>query len=767
MRSASASGVERDPGQTTASRTPAATSSSTKARRPAASLIARPPGCPGRDHRPQLDPRLLPLEVRVGVGDDAAAGEQRRVRPVHDPAAERHAQLAVAVGAQPADGPGVPAPVEALVLVDQRERHVARLAAHGRRRVEALAEREEAVRLGHGPGDLRDQVLDEAQRQDPGLRGHREAVGDRAQQVPDGRDDDGVLLAVLLGGEQGAAQPRVLGGIGPAADRAGDGDRAEGAALGADEALGGGAQERPTAAPEGVGRALGGAGREAPQGVGDVELHRGPQAHAAREHHLVDPAAPDGAGEHADQPAPVVMGGLLLDDGEGREHRQRDHAVGVGRQRAGAGRETLPAALEPPDVRGCDRSGQRAGKARAIGRHGQEQLREHQRAGPERTPRVVRGGHPPGEPERTEQDGAGIRAPPTRPGRCAHRPSPRATPPRPGGTGPDRRATGPGTSDAHEGHPLPRAEPERDLEVRLDRRGDERDRVDRRGRHRRGDQRGVGGTRVQQPGQPLAQARRHVPGAGEAPPGLDGRTAVIGAGSGKSQPSGGSGTSPMRSAGHAGAPQQGRPQRRVGVLQAARLVGQQPAPDDLVERPEPGDARDPRVDRRARAGGDRLVEVALDQPREALVERVRLRLEDAPGADRVEEQQPGHRPVAGERGEHRVDRRLGPRDRLRLQRDRPLHLGRRACRRSSASARGRSLPWSGSGSRRRPWTSPRRRRCRRRPCRGSRAWRTCENAASRIRSRRLRLCSAGSGLAMRLVSSLVPTDRSVGSSSTS
>ena len=48
VRSASARGVDREPGQTTASRTPAATSSSTKARRPAASLIARPPGCPGR-----------------------------------------------------------------------------------------------------------------------------------------------------------------------------------------------------------------------------------------------------------------------------------------------------------------------------------------------------------------------------------------------------------------------------------------------------------------------------------------------------------------------------------------------------------------------------------------------------------------------------------------------------------------------------------------------------------------------------------------------
>ena len=103
-RSARASGVERDPGQTTASVTPAATSSAANARRSRASLIASSSGMPERgDDRLQLDPRLLPLEVRVGVGDDPAAGEQRRPGPVDDPAPERDAQLPVAVRAEPAD----------------------------------------------------------------------------------------------------------------------------------------------------------------------------------------------------------------------------------------------------------------------------------------------------------------------------------------------------------------------------------------------------------------------------------------------------------------------------------------------------------------------------------------------------------------------------------------------------------------------------------------------------------------------------------------
>ena len=75
------------------------------------------------------------------------------------------------------------------------------------------------------------------------------------------------------------------------------------------------------------------------------------------------------------------------------------------------------------------------------------------------------------------------------------------------------------------------------------------------------------------------------------------------------------------------------------------------------------------------AGRDRVVEVALDQAREPLVEGVGLGLEHAPRADRVQEQQPRHRPVAGERREHRVDRRLGPRDGLGLERHRPLDPG--------------------------------------------------------------------------------------------
>ena len=43
--------------------------------------------------------------------------------------------------------------------------------------------------------------------------------------------------------------------------------------------------------------------------------------------------------------------------------------------------------------------------------------------------------------------------------------------------------------------------------------------------------------------------------------------------------------------------QEDRPERRIGVLEPPRMVGQEPARDDLVDRAEPGDARDAGVDR--------------------------------------------------------------------------------------------------------------------------------------------------------------------------
>ena len=233
------------------------------------------------------------------------------------------------------------------------------------------------------------------------------------------------------------------------------------------------------------------------------------------------------------------------------------------------------------------------------------------------------------------------------------------------------RLDGPRPADPDERRPLRRPQPERTLEARLDGRGEQGHGVDG-GDWRPSPRRVAGIVRAiacrerRQPGSDPGAVRRR-----SRRPGPHRRH---GAFSGKSRSAvAGTGTSAIRASSHADRPQQDRAERRIRVLEPARMVGEQPPGDDLVEGAEPGDARDPRVDRRDRPGGDGVVEVALDQPREPLVEGVRLRLEHAPGAHRVEEQQPGHRPVPGERRQDRVQRRLGAGDRLRLERDRPLH----------------------------------------------------------------------------------------------
>src|SRR5690606_27771712 len=68
---------------------------------------------------------LAHLGVGIGVGDDAAPGEQPGDRPVQLGTPQRDAELAVAVAVHPADRTGVPAAVHAFELGAERARGVA------------------------------------------------------------------------------------------------------------------------------------------------------------------------------------------------------------------------------------------------------------------------------------------------------------------------------------------------------------------------------------------------------------------------------------------------------------------------------------------------------------------------------------------------------------------------------------------------------------------------------------------------------------------
>jgi len=173
----------------------------------------------------------------------------------------------------------------------------------------------------------------------------------------------------------------------------------------------------------------------------------------------------------------------------------------------------------------------------------------------------------------------------------------------------------------------------------------------------------------------------------------------------------------------------------------ARVVGQDPAGDDLVEGSEPGDPGEGRVDRRDRAVAHRLVEVARDEARRS--DRWRSFVSALRPDPRRARRRRGAAPSSGARRRsparcagRRPPWRWGPSPRRPIARPSPPGGPP-----SSASARGRGPPWWQSGSRRRPWTCRPRPRCRPRRCRGSRAGRTCEGASriSRARAALLRL----------------------------
>jgi hypothetical protein len=100
-----------------------------------------------------------------------------------------------------------------------------------------------------------------------------------------------------------------------------------------------------------------------------------------------------------------------------------------------------------------------------------------------------------------------------------------------------------------------------------------------------------------------------------------------------------------------------------------------------MERPEPRGRGDRRVERRDRAARDGVVEVTADQRDEPDVQLLLLLPERGARADAFDQEQPGHRPVTGERGQDRAQRDIGARDRIRLARDGALDAGDELVRR--------------------------------------------------------------------------------------
>ena len=131
--------------------------------------------------------------------------------------------------------------------------------------------------LAQRPGHRGHEVLDVAQRQDPGRVGDGQRLDDRGELGAQGVDDDGVLLAVLLAREQRGGEPRVRLGVGAARRRAGDRHGLERPPDRAREALRRRAEERGPLAREGEGRALRGGRGEVPKRGGRRRGRRAPR----------------------------------------------------------------------------------------------------------------------------------------------------------------------------------------------------------------------------------------------------------------------------------------------------------------------------------------------------------------------------------------------------------------------------------------------------------------------------------------------------------
>ena len=213
------------------------------------------------------------------------------------------------------------------------------------RRVELAAEREQTGLVAERAGDRRHEVLDVAERQDRGRLGDVQRLDDRREAGAERVHDDRVLLAVLLAREQRGRDRASSSGSAP---------------RGADPAIATVSNERPTVRTSRSGVAprnvvpprvnakvvLSGARRrEVPQRGDDVEIGRRLEHHPPGQDDLVDPAAPDRAGEQADRPLPAGSIGPLGDDLEGAGRDAGPPWVGV----AGAARAAVarPSAVPP------------------------------------------------------------------------------------------------------------------------------------------------------------------------------------------------------------------------------------------------------------------------------------------------------------------------------------------------------------------------------------------------------------------------------------
>ena len=600
--SASASGIDRDPGHTMASRTPPPTSSSTIARRRGATSVMARRLQPPERRRASLaassptppTPGRVPSRPRCRSPRTGSPAHPRPRRPEGD-----H-ELAIAVGPEPAD----------------RARHTSRdrsprapRGAPGRRHAASRPPPASggAGRPGPaGPASSRSMPVIGVTRccsvGSGTICGARDVqrLDERCEALAQHVDHDGVLLAVLLGGQQSCRQPLVRRRVGatwcgparrpsrrtgPAVDhRSGEAPRKVGPPRVNAKAC---SREPWRARPQGARRRRGPPSARCPRRRASTTLSIRPRPTAPASS-ATSPLPFGGPGARrrgaGAQPSCRRRRARRRAD----EHRSRPRPL---RRRSSAGSSARTSSIEP----------RRSSVASRCPCLVAPNIGSTSDAGSEGRPRVVGRRLAPAEAEATEQDRAA--APQPRPARSRsdrRQPEPRQARPR------HAEPSGPPTSTAHarpsrRSNARRRLEPERSLEALARAAANQVDRIER--------------------GRWPASPPRPAPRAG----GAAARSVALSA---LSRPdvrrrrADGRGWSWRHGAGWSRCAPRGRPRSAAAslaapgsCLPAVPVVRQQPARHDLVDRPEPDDAGQRGVDRRDHALGDGPVEVARDDRR--------------------------------------------------------------------------------------------------------------------------------------------------------
>ena len=150
------------------------------------------------------------LGLGIGIFHNSAAGKKRSPLFFQQGRAQSHGKFAIALEINPANGAGIPAAIQILVVADKSQRRSGGCTTDSRCRMQRLQRLQDASpwqKFAHNGGL---QVLNIFQAQEFRCIGDLRSRAEAAQRIAQHRCDKLVFRAILLARQQGAAQAAVL-----------------------------------------------------------------------------------------------------------------------------------------------------------------------------------------------------------------------------------------------------------------------------------------------------------------------------------------------------------------------------------------------------------------------------------------------------------------------------------------------------------------------------------------------------------------------------